>query len=90
MYLYGCENLLLIENDTKEFIKIEQNIVRRMVGIQKRCQTKSLFRTLSIKSTRTQLVKLKLCLYSKLLCNSFTNSLLTQLKVNNIKNSFIN
>ena len=64
--LYGCENMILNGGEMKDYAKIESNIVKRMLGIQKRCRTKSLFRAINVESTRDQVIKLKFSFYQRL------------------------
>jgi hypothetical protein len=53
---YGCEILDLDENELKSLKQIEGNVVKKLIGIPRRCHTTPLYGALDIESTRNTIM----------------------------------
>jgi hypothetical protein len=86
--LYEIENFNLTENEINKLSATEKQILKKMMGLTKICQSKDFFRSLGIELTeqRYKIAKLKFMLRIK--SKSFTEKLYEELKKLNVRNSF--
>jgi len=86
--LYEIENFNLTENEINKLSATEKQILKKMMGLTKICQSKDLFRSLGIELTeqRYKIAKLKFMLRIK--SKSFTEKLYEELNKLNVRNSF--
>jgi hypothetical protein len=74
--IYGCESLLLYQNEIDKLIRVEGNIVKKSLGLSKTSYSTELYLALDILPLREHLKKRQLSFLRQLIQNKFTFTIL--------------
>ena len=91
--MYGVELFELTKEQTDKVCKLENLILKRMIGIKQRCYSRHILNSLRIGLPRRYINKMKLKFAMKLEDNDYTKTILnewTEINPKNIFNSRLN
>lgn len=76
---YGLESLQLTQEETSQLKKIEGNIVKRLLGISKKCRTTPIYSALRIESTNESIYKAQYKFLLRAIENDFIRQFIDEL-----------
>lgn len=86
---YGMENLELIKTNVNQIERIENNILRSIYNLPKKCRTTNLKLINNITNTFVRLKYIQINFFERLLSNSYTKILIKELLQINNQNDYI-
>ena len=88
--MYGLVNCFLNKTLLNEIKRFEGNIIKKLLGVPRRCRTTAIVLALNLLPTKLYLENQKTELYTRLISNQYTRDLIVELAKHLNNRDFIN